>query len=74
MVQRSSSGFVYDEETYQTARQLRVRCCLQVLRPHGVEQSLGALLPGARAGDQLAARVRAVRTISPSYPAQRASL
>ena len=72
MVQRSSSGFVYDEETYQTARQPRVRCCLQVLRPHGVEQSPGALLPGARAGDQLAARVRAVRTISPSYPAQRA--
>ena len=74
MVQRSSSGFVYDEETYQTARQHRVRCCLQVLRPHGVEQSPGALLPGARAGDQLAARVRAVRTISPPYPAQRASL
>ena len=28
MVQRSSSGFVYEEETYRTARQPRVRCCL----------------------------------------------
>ena len=74
MVQRSSSGFVYEEETYRTARQPRMRCCLLVLRPHGAEQSPGALLPRARAGDQLAARVRAVRTISPPYPAQRASL
>ena len=74
VVERSSSGFAYEEETYRTMRQPRMRCCLLVLRPHGAEQSPGALLPRARAGDQLAARVRAVRTISPPYPAQRASL
>ena len=73
LLQRSGSGFVYDEETYQTARQPRMTCCLQVLRPHGVEQPPRAVLPGARAGDQPAARVRAVRTISPPYPAHRAS-
>ena len=73
LLQRSGSGFVYDEETYQTARQPRMTCCLQVLRPHGMEQPPGAVLPAARAGDQPAARVRAVRTISPPYPAHRAS-